>query len=125
MTHGSFVWNELYTRDVEAAKAFYAATLGWTFEGSPMAHQNRTYWIAKIDGKPVAGILDMRGIVPDHVPPHWLGYLEVDDVDRRIAEAGKHGGHVIREPFDVPNFGRIAIAADATGAAMAWITSKR
>jgi predicted enzyme related to lactoylglutathione lyase len=125
MTHGSFTWNELYTRDVEAAKAFYAATIGWTFEGMPMPHQNRTYWMAKLEGKPVAGILDMRGIVPDDVPPHWLGYLEVDDVDRRVAAIEKHGGSVIRQPFDVPGFGRIAIASDAAGAFMAWVTSKR
>ena len=124
MTHGSFVWNELYTGDVEAAKTFYATTVGWTFEGVPMPHQNRTYWLARTGGKPVAGILDMRGIVPDGVPPHWLGYLEVDDIDRRVAEIEKHGGNVIRQPFDVPDFGRIAIVADATGAFMAWVTSK-
>ncbi len=29
--HGTFCWNELMTRDAEKAKAFYAATLGWTF----------------------------------------------------------------------------------------------
>lgn len=125
MTHGSFVWNELYTRDVEAAKAFYAAAIGWTFEGMPMPHQNRIYWMAKLEGKPVAGILDMRGIVPDDVPPHWLGYLEVDDIDRRVAEIEKHGGSILRQPFDVPGFGRIAIVADAAGAFMAWVTSKR
>jgi uncharacterized protein len=117
--------NELYTRDVEAAKAFYAATVGWTFEGMPMPHQNRTYWIAKAGGKPVAGILDMRGIVPDTDPPHWLSYLEVDDVDRRVAEIESHGGRIVRPPFDVPDFRRIAVGADATGAFMAWVTSKR
>src|SRR5215472_16803380 len=47
MSHGIFVWNELYTRDVESAKAFYAATVGWTFEGMPMPDRDRTYWIAK------------------------------------------------------------------------------
>ena len=31
-TNGSFYWNELMTRDAEAAKKFYGATLGWTFE---------------------------------------------------------------------------------------------
>src|ERR1700736_3035210 len=125
MTHGSFVWNELYTRDVEAAKAFYAATIGWTFEGMPMPHQSRTYWIAKAGGKPVAGILDMRGIVPDTDPPHGLSYLEVDDIDRRGAEIESHGGRIVRPPFDVPGFGRTAIGADATGAFMAWMSPKR
>jgi uncharacterized protein len=125
VTHGNFAWNELYTRDVEAAKAFYAATVGWTFEGMPMPHQNRTYWVAKAGDKPVAGILDMAGIVPDTDPPHWMSYLEVDHVDRRVAEIESHGGRIVRPPFDVPNFGRIAIGADATGAFLAWVTSKR
>jgi predicted enzyme related to lactoylglutathione lyase len=124
VTHGNFAWHELYTRDVKASKAFYAATVGWTFEGMPMPNQNRTYWIAKAGDNPVAGVLDMRGIVPDADPPHWLSYLEVDDVDRLVAEVQSHGGRVVRQPFDVPEFGRIAIGADRTGAFMAWVTLK-
>jgi uncharacterized protein len=115
----------LYTRDVEAAKEFYAATVGWTFKGMPMPDQNRTYWLAKAADKPVAGIIDMRGIVPDNDPPHWLSYLEVDDIDQMLAKVQGHGGRIVRPPFDVPDFGRIAIGADATGAFMAWVTSKR
>lgn len=125
MTHGCFGWNELYTRDVEAAKAFYAATVGWTFEGMAMPHENRTYWLAKAEGKPVAGILDMRGMLPEFDPPHWLSYLEVDDIDQRLAEIESHGGSIVRRPFDVPGFGRIAIGADVTGAFLAWVTFKR
>jgi predicted enzyme related to lactoylglutathione lyase len=125
VSHGNFAWNELYTRDVEAAKEFYAATVGWTFEGMPMPGQNRTYWLAKAAGKPVAGILDMSGIVPDSDPPHWLTYLEVDDIDRMLAEMQGRGGRIVRPPFDVPDFGRIAIGADSTGAFLAWVTPKR
>jgi uncharacterized protein len=125
VTHGNFAWHELYTRDVEAAKAFYAETVGWTFEGMPMPQQNRTYWVAKAGDKPVAGVLDMRGIVPDTDPPHWLSYLEVEDVDRMVATVQSRGGRIVRPPFDVPEFGRIAIGADGTGAFMAWVTLKR
>jgi predicted enzyme related to lactoylglutathione lyase len=125
MAQGNFVWHELYTRDVELAKAFYAETAGWTFEGMPMPHQNRTYWVAKAGDKPVAGILDMRGIVPDADPPHWLSYLEVEEVDQTVQAVQSHGGKVVRPPFDVPEFGRIAIGADATGAFLAWATPKR
>ena len=125
VAHGNFVWNELHTRDVEAAKEFYAATVGWTFEGMPMPDQNRAFWLAKAAGKPVAGILHMGGMVPDNDPPHWLNYLEVDDIDQMLAEVLRHGGGIVRPPFDVPNFGRIAIGADATDAFMAWVTPKR
>src|ERR1700689_5004447 len=125
VTHGNFAWHELYTRDVEAAKAFHAATVGWTFEGMPMPEQNRTYWVAKAGDKPVAGVLDMRGIVPDTDPPHWLSYLEVDDVDRLVAEIPTHGGRIVRRPLDVPEFGGLPIGADGAGAFMAWVALKR
>jgi len=36
-----------------------------------------------------------------------------------------NGGRIVRQPFDVPNVGRIAIGADSTGAFLAWITSTR
>jgi len=91
----------------------------------PMPDQNRTYWLAKAADKPVAGILDMGGIVPDNDPPHWLNYLEVDDIDQMLAEVQSHGGRIVRPPFDVPDFGRIAIGADAACAFMAWVTPKR
>jgi predicted enzyme related to lactoylglutathione lyase len=42
-----------------------------------------------------------------------------------VAEIPTHGGRIVRPPFDVPEFGRIAIGADGTGAFMAWVTLKR
>jgi hypothetical protein len=69
--------------------------------------------------------MDMRGIVPEAEPPHWLGYIEVDDIDRCVTTIEANGGRIVRQPFDVPNVGRIAIGADSTGAFLAWITSER
>ena len=47
------------TRNVEGAKKFYADTLGWSFDAMPMPGGGGTYWLAKIGGEPVAGILDI------------------------------------------------------------------
>jgi predicted enzyme related to lactoylglutathione lyase len=55
----------------------------------------------------------------------WLSYLEVDDVDRRVKEVAANGGKIRREPFDAPGIGRIAMIADATGAAMGWMTRQK
>ena len=53
-SHGKFYWNELMTRDPDRAKAFYADTLGWTFD--PMtAGGGPTYWIAKAGDEMVGG----------------------------------------------------------------------
>jgi uncharacterized protein len=119
-SHGSFYWNELMARDVEQARNFYGSTIGWTFEAMPMP--DGTYWVAKMDDEPVAGIFPMSG--PDFagVPENWLAYLAVDDVDAVLEAAKAAGAKVVREPFDVPTVGRVAIVQAPGGATIAWIT---
>ena len=123
MGHGTFVWNELLTRDVETAKRFYASVVGWTFKPMPM--ENGTYWIAEMDGKPVAGIMAMPQDMPAEVPPHWFEYLEVDDVDTRLKLATEHGGKIMRPSFDVPDVGRLGFTMDSAGAALGLMTPVR
>ncbi len=120
--HGTFHWNELMTGDVDKAKAFFTEVIGWSFEGMPMEPDGGTYWLAMQNGNPVAGMMDMTGIVPDGVPPHWMGYLAVDDVDARVKKVTDSGGTIIKEAFEVPGVGKIAIVTDATGAALGLIT---
>ena len=60
--------------------------------------------------------MSMQGIVPEGTPPHWISYLAVDDIDARSAKVVSAGGEIKREPFEVPNVGRIAIVQDASGA---------
>jgi predicted enzyme related to lactoylglutathione lyase len=123
MAHGSFAWNELMTNDVEKAKAFYRSAIGWELEEMKMA--NGSYWIAKKDGTMVAGLMDMTGMTPPGVPPHWFAYIEVDDVDARAQAVVANGGTIMRPPFDIPDVGRIAIISDTTGAAVGLMTPKR
>ena len=119
-SHGSFYWNELMARDVEQARNFYGSTIGWTFEAMPMP--DGTYWVAKMDDEPVAGIFPMSGPDFDGVPENWLAYLAVDDVDAVLNAAKAAGAKVMREPFDVPTVGRVAIIQAPGGATIAWIT---
>jgi predicted enzyme related to lactoylglutathione lyase len=73
-SHGSFHWNELMTHDVARAKAFYAGTIGWTFEPMPMPGGG-TYWIAKAGDKPAGGLFVMDCPDLKDVPEQWLPYL--------------------------------------------------
>ena len=120
--HGTFNWNELMTNDVAKAKAFYAATLGWTF--SEMSMQGGSVYTIAHSGPAMAGgMMDMTGITPPDTPPHWFDYIEVDDIDHRVALVEENGGKVVRPPFNIPNVGRIAIIQDATGAFVGLMTS--
>jgi uncharacterized protein len=119
-SHGRFHWNELMTRDVEKAKKFYADTLGWSFEAMPMPDGN--YWIATIDGEPVAGIFDIGGAEYQGVNEMWMPYIAVDDIDARVRKAAQAGAKVMKEPFDVPGVGRIAMLTEPGGAGIGWMT---
>jgi predicted enzyme related to lactoylglutathione lyase len=119
-SHGTFYWNELNTRNAEAAKKFYTATLGWTYDG--MAMPEGTYWVCKMGETPVGGIFTMSGPGFEGIPEYWFSYIAVDNVDDRVKKLKVAGGKVVRDPFDVPNVGRIAVVQDSNGAAMGWMT---
>jgi predicted enzyme related to lactoylglutathione lyase len=119
--HGSFHWNELLTRDVERAKKFYAQTIGWSFDPMAMA-DGATYWVAKMDDKPVGGIFPTNRPGFEQVPEAWMSYLAVDDVDARVEKAKAAGAKLMRPIFDVPGVGRIAILTEPGGAGVGWIT---
>jgi uncharacterized protein len=120
-SHGTFHWNELMTRDVAAAKKFYADTIGWTFDGMP-APDGQTYWVAKMGDQPAAGLFDISG--PDYkgTPDGWMPYLAVDDVDARAKKAVAAGARIMKPAFDVPGVGRIVILMEPGGAGIGWIT---
>ena len=118
--HGAFHWNELKTNDVEGAKAFYSATLGWTFNEFP--GPDFIYWVCMAGEQPVGGIMPLEGVAAEGGEPYWYSYISVDDVDARVEAAKDAGGEVIGEPFDVPMVGRIAILKDPTGGSVGIIT---
>ncbi len=121
-THGLFHWNELMTWSVDKAKAFYADTLGWSYQDFPMA-DGANYTVCMAGEEVAGGIWEMTpGTGMDGVPDHWFAYITVDDVDARIAKVRDAGGEVVKEPFDVPQVGRIATVKDKAGAVVGWIT---
>jgi len=113
---GEFCWLELSTTDQDAAKKFYAALFGWNVNDFPMGPAD-VYTIFRVDGRDVAAGCTLR---PDQrergVPPHWMIYIAVENVDQAAAKASSLGGQVLAPAFDVMDAGRMAVVADPTGA---------
>ena len=120
--HGAVHWNELNTRNVKKAKEFYKKTLGWSYDDMPMDEMYGTYTVVKSGDKMIGGMFEMKGPMFEGVPENWFTYFAVDDVDKMMKKAKDAGGTVMREPWDVPNVGRIAIVKDSNGAVQGWIT---
>ncbi len=113
----SVTWNELGTRDVEAAKRFYAAVFGWGVEGDEYVE-----W--QLDGKRIGGCvnLDQFGL-PAAVPANWLSYFAVASVDDTVKRVEGLGGTVNVTARDIPDMGRFAVVADPQGAVFAVFSS--
>jgi predicted enzyme related to lactoylglutathione lyase len=113
---GSFCWIELHTSDQPAAKAFYAALFGWEPNDMPMG-PNDFYTIWRLQGRDAAAGCTLRPEESAHgVPPHWMIYISVDDVDASATKAQGLGGTIIAPAFDVMDAGRMAVIQDPTGA---------
>src|SRR4051794_31026092 len=110
---GQFVWDELHTSDIEAAKQFYPAVFGWTVHDSDMGDMG-TYTLFRVGDTDRAGA--MQQMPGDNSPPHWLTYVGTGNVDEATAKAKQLGGTIYVEPTDIPNMGRFSIAADPAGA---------
>ncbi|MGH2968416.1 MAG: VOC family protein [Solirubrobacteraceae bacterium] len=132
--HGSLNFNDLHTRDLEGAKAFYGAVFGWELLGAGEfsmwalagygdlleARNPGTREGMASMGAPerfedvVASVGQLSADQPD-VPSHWGVTFAVDDADAIAARAAELGGEVVVPAFDAP-WVRMTIIRDPQGA---------
>jgi predicted enzyme related to lactoylglutathione lyase len=112
---GEICWYELGTRDIKAAVDFYKKLTGWTTVEHDMGEMG-IYYIFQLDGQDVGAAYQMGGPQFEGVPPHWMTYVWVDDVDAVAAKAAQLGGKIIAPPMDVADVGRMAFVQDPQGA---------
>jgi hypothetical protein len=117
---GSLVWNELTTTDAVVASAFLQEVFGYTVEPTNIGREE-PYRMLEVDGRPVAGVLQMAGEWGD-VPSHWTTYFAVADADAACARVVELGGVVSHGPTDT-SYGRVAGVRDTTGAHFAVIAT--
>jgi len=111
---GTPSWFELLTRDYQGAVAFYRDVFRWDTHAVSDTPEFR--YTTLVDGDAwLAGIMDASGFLPEGVPAHWSVYFGVDDTDAALARIVDLGGSVLQPAEDTP-YGRLAAAADPTGA---------
>lgn len=115
-TFGSFCWNELATREVETAQSFYTQLFGWQSRDQEMPGPGPPYKMVRLGDEDLAGMYDMAGPHFEGVPPHWMNYVLVENVDEVASKIEPAGGKLIFPPMDIPGVGRMAAFADPEGA---------
>ena len=122
---GHFCWYDLNTTDWEAARTFYCELFGWSDNGVMPDSPGGTYWMFKGQSgdRSLGGMSNMAARM--NLPPHWLCYITVDDLDGTIERLKAKGGKVLNGPMEVPGGDRIAHAMDPQGSAIALHTRAR
>ena len=106
-------WNELMTRDLDTALAFYAAVFGWEYDGQDMGPMG-TYNVIRggTNGEGAGGIMAMPAEMADEVPNYWAVYFATDDIAAAVQRATSAGGTVLQEPFPIPGIGTSCVIGD-------------
>jgi predicted enzyme related to lactoylglutathione lyase len=107
----------LHTTDTAKSRAFYTELFGWNAKEDPAGH----YTEFQVEGRSIAGMMDIPPERREHMPSNWLLYAMVDDCDVSMKKAAELGAQVIVPAQDIPDVGRFAVIADPTGAAIAMI----
>ena len=132
--HGSVNFNNLHTRDIEGAKAFYGAVFAWDLLdlGGGYAWAMPAYGDFLEERTPglresmagmgaperFAEVVATANVIPEDqpdTPAHWGVTFAVDDADAIAARAAELGGSVVAPPFDAP-WVRMTILTDPQGA---------
>ncbi|EHR49160.1 lactoylglutathione lyase family protein [Saccharomonospora marina XMU15] len=113
---GTPCWVDVTVPDPRMAMDFYGALLSWDFTDT--GDEAGNYLMCSVGGKLVAGIGSTQPGM-ESMPAAWTTYLATGDVDKTAAAIGAEGGQLLVEPMDVESAGRLAVAADPTGAVFA------
>lgn len=109
-TIGAMSWNELQTRDLEKPKAFYSQLLGWE-----AASDENDYMFFTNQGRSAAGVMKIAADWGD-VPPHWIPYFSVANLDEAIEKATANGAKMVMPAMDAGELGRFSVILDPSGA---------
>ena len=110
---GKIGWLDMTVENAPAVRDFYKAVVGWTSDEVDMDGYSDYVMQAPVSGEAVAGVCHARGSNAD-LPPGWLIYIMVADVEESAKVAQAQGGKVIIEPRGLAG-GRFCVIEDPSG----------
>lgn len=115
---GSIGWIDLTVPDAVAVRDFYRSVVGWESGEVDMGGYSDFTMQRPGAEQPVAGICHARG-ENARLPPQWLLYVVVADLEASLAACRAGGGEVIAPTREMTGMGRYAVVRDPAGAAFA------
>ncbi len=95
---GRIGWLDLTVPDASTTRDFYREVIGWSVHDVEMGDEGERYAdYAMLDGggDPAGGVCHARGVNLG-LPPVWMLYLPVGDLDESLRRVEEEGGKVIK-----------------------------
>lgn len=112
---GSIGWMDLTVENADTVRDFYSQVVGWKFTGLDMGGYNDYCMAEPETDKMISGICHGRGGNAG-LPPVWLIYINVENLDQSLARCAELGGEAITPIKSYGGQGRYCIIRDPAGA---------
>lgn len=93
---GTIGWHDLTVTDADNVRDFYQSVAGWKAEALDMGGYS-DYVMMTPGGESVGGFCHSRGVNAD-IPPVWLMYIVVEDLEASSAKCVELGGKILKGP---------------------------
>lgn len=114
---GRLVWMDITIRDADNVSEFYSKVIGWHRMGLSMGDYEDYCMNDAATGETVAGICHSKGSNAN-LPPQWLPYISVPNLEDSLAAVVANGGKVHGEQRSDGKGGHYVLIEDPGGAYM-------
>jgi hypothetical protein len=111
---GKFIWFDLATENVAAARVFYGAVFDWKFEEVPGGPPE--YTVIRNSAGKIGGLFRKPRRNDVRAGAHWLSLISVRDAQESARIVTERGGSVLLAPTYVAGRGTHAVFRDPQGA---------
>jgi predicted enzyme related to lactoylglutathione lyase len=102
--------------NVDRAKHFYSALLGWTIEpAGDNAGMAAMQYHAVTTGAAQQGTMNTGGLYKRHMTEPVLDFVIVDDIDAVQVKVEKLGGKITLPKQEIPGVGQVVMIQDTEG----------
>jgi len=120
---GNVVWFDLTVENASEVKDFYSNVVGWKSDPVKMGDYNDYNMNEPGNNQTVTGICHAKG-GNSNLPPQWLIYITVKNVDDSEKKCKESGGKIIEAPKEMAGYGRMCVIEDPAGAVCALFEPK-
>lgn len=117
---GTIAWFDLTVPDADRVRDFYRGVVGWATSELDMGGYSDYGMHTPDERTLVAGICHARRSNAD-LPPYWLIYITVADLDEAMARCRERHGRVYAGPLSAGSLGRFCVIQDPAGALAALL----